>query len=118
MLVKCIFREFNKLILPGIKFSVLIRNMAPSPKVSGGHLPQMPHPGSAIETPLYVALTQGKHVTARAAMHDITHHLIMLQNVYLFWVESFTLHEITRKTTSALKILIVSHEFIDDVIAN
>ena len=31
----CIFREFNKLILPGIKFSVLIRNMAPPPKVSG-----------------------------------------------------------------------------------
>ena len=46
----CIFREFNKLILPGIKFSVLIRNMAPPQGEwgGGGHLPQMPHPGSAI----------------------------------------------------------------------
>ena len=47
----CIFREFNKLILSGIKFSVLIRNMAPPQGEwggGGGHLPQMPHPGSAI----------------------------------------------------------------------
>ena len=32
----CIFREFNKLILPGIKFSVLIRNMAPPQGEWGG----------------------------------------------------------------------------------
>ena len=32
----CLFREFNKLILPGIKFSVLIRNMAPPQGEWGG----------------------------------------------------------------------------------
>ena len=32
----CLFREFNKLILPGIKFSVLIRNMTPPQGEWGG----------------------------------------------------------------------------------
>ena len=53
MLLKCAyFREFySKTDLGLTKFSILIRSnyaeLAP-PQNEGGHLPQMPHPGSAI----------------------------------------------------------------------
>ena len=36
-------------IWPDIKFSILIRSMAP-PQGGGGHFSQMPHPGSVIDS--------------------------------------------------------------------
>ena len=78
----CIFREFNKLILPGIKFSVLIRNMAPPPKVSGvgggGICPKCPildpplvyvHEGSIMDTsPNLIMRVQGYTMHVHALM--------------------------------------------------
>ena len=52
----CTFREFNKLIFPGIKFSVLIRNMAPPQGEwgEGGICPKCP----ILDPPLLLTLFQ------------------------------------------------------------